>query len=232
MVGFTRRFDENYREARAKVHSGAIGKPVIIRSQGCEKFDDSPFMHNYVVSCGGIFFDSVVHDIDLALSFFGDNSKPKSAYAVGTAARFRELEAKNDADNAVGICQFWGGQIAYFYNSRTAAAGYDNQTEIFGESGKISINLVSRKNRVELSDNAGVHVSALASWADRYGPSFITEAIEFVDSVLDDLPVPIPLRPSLTSLKIALALQESLENGRTIYFDKQGSQSAGRQSRM
>ena len=232
MVGFTRRFDENYREALATIRAGAIGKPVIIRSQGCEKFDDSPFMHNYVVSCGGIFLDSVVHDIDLALSFFGDDSRPKSTYAVGTAARFKQLEAKNDADNAIGICQFWGGQIAYFYNSRTAAAGYDNQTEIFGESGKISINLVSRKNRVELSDDNGVHVSALASWADRYAPSFVTEAIEFVDSVLDDRPVPIPLRPSLTSLKIALALQESLESGRTIYFDEQGNQSASRQSRL
>ena len=232
MVGFTRRFDENYRDAQAKIRAGAIGKPVVIRSQGCEKFDDSSFMHTYVVSCGGIFFDSVIHDIDLALSFFGDDSKPKSAYAVGTAARFKELEGKNDADNAIGICQFWGGQIAYFYNSRTAAAGYDNQTEIFGESGKISINLVSRKNRVELSDNAGVHVSALASWADRYAPSFVTEAIEFVDSVLDDRPVPVALRPSLTSLKIALALQESLKSGRTIYFDEQGNQSAGRQSRL
>jgi myo-inositol 2-dehydrogenase / D-chiro-inositol 1-dehydrogenase len=109
----------------------------MIRSQGCEKLDDSDFMHKYLRNSDGIFFDSVMHDIDLALSCFGDDAQPNSVCAFGMAACSKELEASGDADNAVGICHFVGGQIAYFYNSRTAAAGYDNQTEIFGTAGKI-----------------------------------------------------------------------------------------------
>jgi myo-inositol 2-dehydrogenase / D-chiro-inositol 1-dehydrogenase len=224
MVGFTRRFDENYQDALVKIRSGAIGDPVVIRSQGCEKFDDSAFMHAYLRKSGGIFFDSVIHDIDLALLFFGDGSVPKSVCAFGTTAFFKELEASGDADNAVGICQFWGGQIAYFYNSRTAAAGYDNQTEIFGTFGKISVNLVPRLNKVEVSDAAGVHVSALPGWYERYAPSFVTEVDAFVNSVLDDKPMPVPLRACVTSLKIALALQRSLETGQKIDFDSAGNE--------
>ena len=224
MVGFTRRFDENYQDALIKIRSGAIGKPVVIRSQGCEVFDDSDFMHTYLKHSGGIFFDSIIHDIDLALSFFGDDSIPKSVCAFGTAALFTELAASGDADNAVGICQFWGGQIAYFYNSRTAAAGYDNQTEIFGTAGKISVNLVSRKDRVEVSNASGIHVSALPGWYERYTPSFVTEVNAFVNAVLDGQPMPIPLRTCVTSLRIALALQKSLRTGQKIDFDQAGNE--------
>lgn len=231
MVGFTRRFDENYQDAVEKIRQGAIGSPVVIRSQGCEKLTDAPFMHAYVVNAargGGFFVDSFIHDIDLTLSFLeADNKTPivKSVCALGTASHFKELEdaALADADNAVGMVQFWGGQISFHYNSRTAAAGYDNQTEIFGTRGKISVNLVSKQNRLELSDTNGVHVSALPSWYDRYKHSFVTEMNAFVDAVLDQKPMPISLDSCVMSLKIAQALQESMRTGVKVDFDESGN---------
>lgn len=232
MVGFTRRFDENYQEAVQKIRSGAIGSPVVIRSQGCEKLDDSPFMHNYVVNAargGGFFVDSFIHDIDLTLSFLEAAAGckapvPQSVCALGTTAHFKELQDKSlgDADNAVGMVKFWGGQISFHYNSRTAAAGYDNQTEIFGTRGKISVNLVSKRDRLEVSDIDGIHVSALPSWYDRYKPSFVTELIEFTNAVLDQQSMPISLDSCLTSLNIAQALQESMRTGQKINFNERG----------
>ncbi|KAK4936416.1 hypothetical protein LTR10_022690 [Elasticomyces elasticus] len=230
MVGFTRRFDENYQEAAEKIRAGAIGSPVVIRSQGCEKLDDGPFMHSYVVNAargGGFFVDSIIHDIDLTLSFLeagGLPAVPQSVCGFGTAAHFKELEQGpyRDGDNVVGMVQFWGGQIAFHYNSRTAAAGYDNQTEIFGTHGKISVNLVSKSNRLELSDNSGVHASVLPSWYDRYKPSFVAEVIAFTDAVLEQKPMPISLESCITSLTIAQALQESFRTGKKIDFDKEG----------
>ncbi|KAI1617015.1 NAD-binding Rossmann fold oxidoreductase family protein [Exophiala viscosa] len=230
MVGFTRRFDENYQEAAQKIRDGAIGAPVIIRSQGCEKLDDGPFMHTYVVNAakaGGFFVDSIIHDIDLTLSFLeagGLSTTPQSVCGFGTAAHFKELEqeAFRDGDNVVGMVQFWGGQIAFHYNSRTAAAGYDNQTEIFGTHGKMSVNLISKRNRLELSDESGVHCSVLPSWYDRYKPCFVSEVIAFTDAVLEQKPMPISLEACVTSLTIAQALQESFRTGKKIDFDKEG----------
>lgn len=230
MVGFTRRFDENYQEAVEKIRAGAIGSPVVIRSQGCEKLSDEPFMHAYVANAaraGGFFVDSFIHDIDLSLSFLeadGKNPIPQSVCALGTVAHFKELEDESlqDADNAVGMVQFWGGQISFHYNSRTAAAGYDNQTEIFGTQGKISVNLVSKRNRLELSDSNGVHCSALPSWYDRYRASFVAELVAFTAAVLDRTAMPIPLESCVTSLTIAQALQESMRTGKKIDFDDKG----------
>uniref|UniRef100_A0A8H7NMA4 Gfo/Idh/MocA-like oxidoreductase N-terminal domain-containing protein n=1 Tax=Bionectria ochroleuca TaxID=29856 RepID=A0A8H7NMA4_BIOOC len=193
MVGFVRRFDQNYQDALEKVKAGAIGRPIIIRSQGCEKLDTK-------------------------------DSKPKSVFAAGVAAVHTKRVEEGDADNAVGICEFWDGKIAYFYNSRTAAHGYDNATEIFGTAGKISINMVPRKNTVELCDGDGfVKAQPTPGWYDRYAPAFVEEAKAWVDALLDDKPMPIPLGSSLRSLEIATALQESLRTGNKIFFTREGA---------
>ncbi|KAG9770660.1 hypothetical protein ABEF93_007265 [Exophiala dermatitidis] len=228
MCGFTRRFDQDYQEVARKIREGVVGAPVVIRSQGCEKLDLSEANRTYVVAAGkgpGFFLDSFIHDIDLSLAFLeadGHTPVPRSVCALGTSAYFKELDQVGDADNAIGVIQFWGGQISFHYNSRTGAAGYDNQTEIFGTKGKISVNLVSRRDRLEVSDNDGIHMAALPSWADRYKPSFVNEVIQFTDAILEDRPLPIPMQSCVTSLSIALALQESLRSGRKIEFDQAG----------
>ena len=225
MVGFTRRFDENHQEAHAKIQRGAVGRPIVFRSQGCEKGDTSHFFKQYLRDSGGIFIDSIIHEIDLALFLLGEDSRPKSVSAIGVAAVHKELEASGDADNAVGICEFWDGKIAFFYNSRTAAHGYDNQIEVFGTSGKLSINLTPRLNRIEVCDGDGlVKIEPTPSWYDRYSPSFVTEVVTWVDAILDDKPIPISLKSCLTSLVIASGLQESLRTGRKIEFDRTDSQ--------
>ncbi|KAL7757096.1 hypothetical protein ACKLNR_014089 [Fusarium oxysporum f. sp. zingiberi] len=224
MVGFVRRFDDSYREASLKVKQGQIGVPTVIRSQACERVDTSPFFRQYLRNSGGIFVDAIIHDIDLALVFFGEHSLPKSVAAMGTTTVHTELAEQGDADNAVGICEFWDGKIAFFYNSRMAAHGYDNVTEVFGTEGKLSINLVPRKNRVEVCDSDGyVKVEPTPSWYDRYEDAFKIEMNSWVNAVLDGQPMPVPLRSSLTGLVIATALQESLATGRKIFFDERGA---------
>ena len=179
MVAYVRRFDENYREAKQKLLDDAIGKPLVIRSQACEVFDPTPAYKQYLYDTGGIFLDSTIHDIDLSLMLFGDDSEPKSVSASGLAARHTELPDYGDVDNAVGICEYWDGKIAMFYNSRTTVHGYDNATEIFGTKGKLSIDMTPRRNALEICDDLG-HVKSLAhpGWYDRYAPAFVQEANE------------------------------------------------------
>lgn len=223
MVAFVRRFDENYQDAYAKIQQGTIGRPLVVRSIGCEKLDTSSYYKEYLKASGGIFVDSIIHDIDLALFLLGEDSQPKSVSASGLVAAHNELAAAGDADNAVGICEFWDGKIAFFYNSRTAAHGYDNATEIFGTAGKLSINMTPRRNRVEICDGDGfVKIEPTAGWYDRYSGAFATEANTWVSAVLGGKPMPIPIRSSLNSLKIAMALQECLRTGRKIEFDEGG----------
>lgn len=223
MVAFVRRFDDSYQDAYNKIKSGAIGKPFVFRSHGVEKLDQSPFFHQYLANSGGIYFDSAIHDIDLSLMFLGEDVVPKSVSAVGTAEFFPDLKKLGDADNAVGVCEFWDGKIAHFYHSRSSAVGYDNVTEIFGTAGKLTVNATPRRNRVEICDGDGVvKAEATPSWYDRYIAAFVVEANAFVDAVLDGKEMPIPLRSAVTSLRVAAGLQESLRTSQKIHFNRQG----------
>ncbi|KAF6789383.1 oxidoreductase [Colletotrichum sojae] len=223
MVAFVRRFDDSYQDALAKIKAGSIGQPFIFRSHAAEKLDQSPFFHQYLKNSGGIYLDSAIHDIDLSLMFLGEDSAPKSVSAVGTASFFPFLAEAGDADNAVGVCEFWDGKVAHFFHSRSTAHGYDNVTDIFGTKGKLTVNATPRRNRVELCDGDGfVKIEPTPSWYDRYVDAFVIEANAFVDAVLDGREVPIPLRSAVTSLRIATGLQESLRTGQKVFFDRQG----------
>ncbi|KAM0543481.1 hypothetical protein ACHAPJ_012279 [Fusarium lateritium] len=225
MVAFVRRFDEDYQSALKQIKQDAIGKPVVIRSQSSDVIDESPYYKQYLKDSGGIFVDAAIHDIDLSLLLFGDDCQPKSVSAVGLRAIHPEIEPYGDVDNGVGICEYWDNKIAFFYNNRIAAHGYDNATEIIGTKGKLSVNLIPRRNAVELCDKDGaVKIFAHTGWYERYKAAFVGETNGWVDALLDNMPLPVPLRSSLTSLKIATALQESLRTGDKIHFDREGNQ--------
>ncbi|KAI3341378.1 NAD-binding Rossmann fold oxidoreductase family protein [Ustulina deusta] len=223
MVAFVRRFDADYKDAYAAIEKGAIGKPLVIRSQSCEEAITAPWYTEYLKGSGGIFIESAIHDIDLSLKFLGEDLQPKSVSAVGVSAVHTSLHKVGDADNAVGICEFWGGKIAYYYNSRITTYGFDNQTEIFGTQGKISINLQPRRNAVEIMDK-DKHIKAgiIDDPSLRYEHAYTQEVVEWVDAILDDEPVAAPLRSSITSLRVATALQKSLSTGQKIFFTREG----------
>jgi myo-inositol 2-dehydrogenase/D-chiro-inositol 1-dehydrogenase len=123
---FSRRFDLSYRDAYQKLQDGLIGRPSVFRSQTCDKLDPTGSFVEYAQFSGGIFVDCSIHDIDLALWFFGEDSVVKSVTSVGITAVSPELRKYNDRDNAVGIIEFYGGKIVQLFCSRMMAAGQED----------------------------------------------------------------------------------------------------------
>jgi myo-inositol 2-dehydrogenase/D-chiro-inositol 1-dehydrogenase len=238
MAGFSRRFDESYRDAAVKIlENKAIGEPFMVRSNTCDILDTSGFFINYSKRNGGIFVDCAIHDIDLTLWYL-DNPTPKSCWAVGTVQHHPELADSQDVDNGVGVVEFWGGKIAYFYCSRTQAhgriwrlvqrarlissAGHDVCTEVTGRSGKVMINVVPKKNNVVVADKSGMRNEVQGDYWQRFEHAFALEAREFVESVLENKVVPLPLGIGITVMRIGKALQDSLQSGKVVRFDERG----------
>lgn len=132
MCAFSRRFDASYRDAHEKMQAGLIGKPLVFRSQTCDKYDPSPFLVNYSRTSDGNFVDMSVHDIDLCLWFLGHDLRIKSIAAAGITGKIPQLAQHHDFDNGVGIVEFYGGKVAYFYNSKIMAHGQEDTTEVIG----------------------------------------------------------------------------------------------------
>ncbi|CAG7935883.1 unnamed protein product [Penicillium olsonii] len=226
MTGFMRRFDSDYQRAMQQIQLGSIGTPIILRSQGAEKLNESDSYVDYLCHSGGIFVDAVIHDIDLTLALLGEDIRPKALWATGVISHHHKIREFGDVDNSIGVVEFWGGKVAYFYHSRTAAHGYDNCTEVVGTQGKISINLVPRRDRLQLSSSSGISEEAIPNWSDRYCEAFVGELNEFTRVILEDQEVPLRLESAYMGLQIALALQESLRDGTKIDFDEGGVRSS------
>ncbi|KAK3665750.1 hypothetical protein LTR22_003381 [Elasticomyces elasticus] len=197
----------------------------MVRSQTCDLLDTTGFFVKYATRNGGIFVDCAIHDIDLTLWYLSD-PVPKACWGVGTLQHHPELAASNDVDNAVGIVEFWGGKLAYFHCSRTQAHGHDVSTEVTGTDGKISVNLVPRLNNVVLADKRGMTHEVQPEYWQRFEDAFATEANEFVDAILHDKPVPLPMETGQKVMLIARALQDALWTGEVSRFDEAGTRIA------
>ena len=56
----------------------------------------------------------------------------------------------------------------------------------------------------------------------RFEYAFVTEANEFTAACLDNKKLPFEFKGAVQAVSIGCALQESLNSGKTIYFDKNG----------
>jgi len=222
MCGFSRRFDDSFRDAVDKVNRGLIGRPAVVRSQTCDKLDPTGFYLQYASWSGGVFVDMCVHDIDLTLWFFGDDVVPKSISAHGIRAVRPELERYNDFDNAVGIVEFHSGRIAYYYCSRMMAHGQEDVTEVIGTEGKVSVNAYPQRNFVNYYHAGGITREVPADFQGRFEMAFIQEANEFTAACLDDTPLPVKLSNAAKAVEIGSYLQEALVTGKQIHFDESG----------
>lgn len=232
MCGFSRRFDASYRDAANRVESGDIGRVSIIRSQTCDKHRNDDYFVQYAKFSGGIFVDANIHDIDLALWYFGQDSVVKSVTALGINARLADLKKYGDVDNGIGVVEFWGGKIAYFYSSRMMAAGQTDTTEIIGTHGKIVVNGNPQNNLVEMHEATGIRRDVPQTYYDRFEQAFVTESNEFTECILDGKKPPFQLSGAISALKIGDALQKSLRTGRKIDFNEIGEEIVEEKARL
>jgi myo-inositol 2-dehydrogenase / D-chiro-inositol 1-dehydrogenase len=215
MIGYVRRFDPSYRDARDKIESGAIGRPFLARSQTADQNDASGFFVRYAGASGGILLDMSVHDIDTVRWLLGAKGA-RRVFAAGTIAVHEGLRECGDVDNAVATIEFADGQIASIYASRTLAHGHETLTEIVGTTGRLTIGQNPRINRVEIADVHGVRNECTPTFYERFADAFLHEAQAFVDVVREDRPPPLTLRDATEATRIGIAATESLRTNRVV----------------
>lgn len=212
MVGFVRRFDPSYLNAKAHIDAGGIGRPFLVRSQTCDKLDPSGFFVRFAPSSGGIFMDCSVHDIDVARWMLG-NPKALRVFASGTIAVHEDLAQVPDVDNALAILEFEGGARAMLYASRTFAMGMESSSEIIGTAGKLLVGAGAARDRVQIGDAHGMRHLVIDEFYERFEPAFRIEMQTFVDACLDGTPVKVTLQDATEATRIGLALSRSFRSG-------------------
>lgn len=212
LVAFVRRFDTSYRQAKADIDAGRIGRPFLLRAQSGDMNDPQGFFVRFAPTSGGIFLDCSVHDIDLARWMLG---KPKATrvFASGTIALHPGLAACGDVDNGLAIVEFEGGARAMFYATRTLAHGHDASTEIIGTAGSLLVGACAPRDRVQLRDEHGVRHRSLLDYFERFESAFAREVAEFVAACRGQGALPVTLDDATEATRIGVAMTRSLHSG-------------------
>lgn len=209
-LGVNRRFDRNFAQVKEHVTSGAIGEIQLLRIDSRDP--EAPPLA-YVKSSGGLFFDMMIHDFDMARFIAG--SEVTEVYATGGVLVNEEIKGI-DVDTAVVTLTFENGCLGVISNSRQAVYGYDQRIEAFGSKGasQAENELV---NNVTLSNVEGVHSQKpLHFFLERYNDAYIAEVEEFLTAIRNDTPTPVSFEDGIMAQRLAFAANESLKSGQPV----------------
>jgi myo-inositol 2-dehydrogenase/D-chiro-inositol 1-dehydrogenase len=185
-LGFNRRFDPNFKQARDMVAAGKIGTPHIVHVIAR---DPSPPPIDYIKVSGGIFLDQTIHDFDMAR--FLIDSEVEELYAIGGVMVDPAIGEAGDIDTALVTLRYANGAIGMIDNSRQAVYGYDQRVEVFGSKGTIIVG--NRTPHTAVYSNADSVQSAkpLYFFLERYMDAYLAEMKVFVDCIVQDTPPPV-----------------------------------------
>ncbi len=213
-IGFVRRFDPSYAEARRLIDAGAIGQPILVRSQTVDLDDFAEFQIPFTATSGGFVHDMWVHDLDLARWYLG--SEMTRAFAIGGCYKHKGFEQYNDADNASALCQYANGGNAYFFASRTAQHGHDTRTEIVGTEGILKIGHTPSATRVQICDRAGARTECVQDFFGRFEDAFRIEAQAFVDCAHTGTAPICDLKDAMAATSDAVILTQAYKTGEVV----------------
>ncbi|GAB4442935.1 MAG: inositol 2-dehydrogenase [Anaerolineae bacterium] len=185
-IGFNRRFDPNFKQARDMVAAGKIGAPHLVR---ITSRDPAPPPLDYVKVSGGIFLDMTIHDFDMARYLIG--SEVTEIFAAGAVLVDPAIGQAGDVDTAVVTLRYANGAIGTIDNSRRAVYGYDQRVEVFGSEGVVVVANNTPHNAV-YSNTEGVHSALpLYFFLERYTEAYVAEMKAFILAIAQDTAPPV-----------------------------------------
>lgn len=210
-IGFNRRFDHNFAKIKSYVKNGVLGTPQIVK---ISSRDPQPPTMDYVKVSGGLFFDMMIHDLDLIRYLSG--SEVEEVTAKGAVLIDPNIGKLGDIDTAIVTLKFKNGALGVIDNSRQAVYGYDQRAEVFGPKGMAKADN-DRDSTVELNLKDDTSLDKMPwFFTDRYKQAYISELAAFHDSVANDKPLVVSGLDGLRAVQLAKACKESLDSGQTV----------------
>lgn len=208
-IGFNRRFDPGYAAVARAVHAGDLGRVEMFRSLSS---DPAPPSRAYVAVSGGIYLDSVIHDLDMARFIAGEITRVS---ALGRVLVEPYLEEYGDIDTSILTLEFASGALGVIQNTRRTVYGYDLRVEVHGERGKL-VTEDERATKVWRYSEGGIRGDYYHYFIDRFRDAYLVEVQAFVNAVRSGETCRPGRRDAVESLRVAVAATRSLNTGRPV----------------
>lgn len=208
-IGFMRRHDLSFREAKRLLDEGAVGELVQIHSCTRGPSKPRPWMYDLKKS-NGILAEVNSHDID-SIRWFAD-SEIKELYAV--AGNFRNPEAAAQYpdyyDSVLMNGTFENGVQFSIDGAAYVQYGYDSKMEIIGTKGVLQVGR-SDANFVKCTTvEHGTSTPFINSWMTLFIDAYLAEDIAFTEAILNDTEPKVTGRDGRQAVRIVEAGNESI----------------------
>jgi myo-inositol 2-dehydrogenase / D-chiro-inositol 1-dehydrogenase len=217
-MGFQRRFDAGYVEAKRLIEGGALGTLYSIR---LATHDPEPPHEGYIPTSGGIFRDLHIHDFDVLRWLTG--GEVEEVYATGSVRKFGVFGKYGDVDTSAALINMADGVVAVLTGGRQDPLGYDVRTEVFGSEDSIAVGVDGRTPL--RSVEPGVPPADKTPYPNfqlRFEDAYRAEIGHFVRLVRGEAGNPCTARDALEALRVAMAADLSLAERRPVRLSEVG----------
>jgi myo-inositol 2-dehydrogenase/D-chiro-inositol 1-dehydrogenase len=216
MIGFQRRFDPTFNEARRRMDAGEIGNPemLIITSR-----DPGAPPPAYIKASGGIFRDMLIHDFDVfrwILCADGDEAAWLSA--TGSVLTDPAIADTGDVDSTAVTIRTKKGRLCQINTTRRAAYGYDQRFEVLGSLGLLQCGNHTPTEVVQW-DAQGIRGDKPENFfLQRYAAAYRLELAHFFECLQSGAAFKTTVADGVKAQILADAATESYKSGQPITF--------------
>jgi myo-inositol 2-dehydrogenase/D-chiro-inositol 1-dehydrogenase len=218
-LGFQRRFDAAYREARRMVVDGELGTLYLVRMTAN---DHTPPPESYIPRSGKVFRDSSIHDFDAMRWMTGD--EVELVYADGDVRGFEMFARHDDVDTVVAVLRMRSGILGVLGGGRHNPRGYDIRMELVGSRDAVAMGLSDRTPVRPLDPGAPTMRVGWDSFLDRFEQAYRDELRHFVLFASGREESPCTARDGLEAMRIAEAAARSLAERRAVELAEIGEE--------
>jgi len=208
-VGFQRRYDPAYAEARKLVSSGALGRPLFYR--GVNRDLLAPVGPPGSMDTNDILTESAIHDLDGARWVLSDEVAGVRAILTTVGDR-----ATTPAPDLTMVeLAFAGGAVAHIEAMRGARYAYDIRSEILCQDGAVMIGGFAQTMLTVL--RVGERREGLyPGFLERYADAYVAELRDFIGGVVDRRPPAVTGEDGRRALALAFAAGHSAAVGGSV----------------
>lgn len=213
-IGFQRRFDAGYRNAKARVDDGTLGHLYSLRTT---THDFEPPPPGYVDS--GIFVDTQIHDFDIVR--FVTSQEAVEVYATGYTTTTDKFGEDRPVDTGVVIMTMSDGTQALMSGIRHDPVGHDVRMELFGVGDSVSVGLEPSLPLRSMEPGAAAMAEPTPkTFLDRFGPAYRLELEVFIDVAQGRAASPCTPEDAREALRIAIACNISRAEHRPVRLEE------------
>lgn len=210
-IGFMRRHDESFKQAKQAIDNGEIGEVIMVKSVSHGPSKPHEWMFD-ISKSNGVLAEIGSHDID-AVRWFG-GGEFESLYAIaGNYKNKEEAERYPEYyDTVLMTGTFKNGVQVCVDAASYSQYGYDSRVEILGTDGIIHVGKNNAYNLQVIKKDRSINSTFIDSWRTLYKDAYLSEDKHFIECILEDK------QPSVTGIdgkmavKIVKAGDESIKS--------------------